>query len=92
MSIKVLSDISLTQSIPLDNRQSYDDLIELKKASDNPLDSGVYSGLLAWVVSENNFYLYNEKNTEDETLGKWQVFYVNTLPEITEEEIASYWV
>lgn len=91
MSIKVLSDISLTQSKPLDVRQSYDDLVELKWANDNPLKSGVYSGLLAWVVSENNFYLYNEKNTEDETLGRWQVFYVNTLPEITEEEIASYW-
>lgn len=70
MSLKVGDNFSYQARKPLDERLTFSTLSEMVGIS----DSIIYTGLLAFNKETNKFYVFNENNSIDATLGKWREF------------------
>lgn len=70
MAIQVGSNFSLKNKNFLDNRQSFDTILDMVSLS----ESAIPEGFLAYNKETDKYYKFNSNNSIDMTLGKWREY------------------
>lgn len=68
MAIKLATNFALNSQQPLDARNQYKTLADLKAVTDAVMDDGH----LAYCLADKKYYVYNSGNTVDANVGKWR--------------------